>query len=92
MKQACETLEIDPLTIHSLRHTHAVLQLETGTNMKVIQERLGHGSLEITSNIYAHVSETLETESMDRYEEATKRYFESSKNFRGNLGAIELKS
>ncbi|MEX3712876.1 tyrosine-type recombinase/integrase [Cytobacillus horneckiae] len=32
------------LPIHSLRHTHAVLLLEAGADMKYVQERLGHGS------------------------------------------------
>uniref|UniRef100_UPI0022B08C9F tyrosine-type recombinase/integrase n=1 Tax=Gracilibacillus suaedae TaxID=2820273 RepID=UPI0022B08C9F len=35
---------IPNLPIHSLRHTHAVLLLEAGNDMKFIQERLGHGS------------------------------------------------
>ncbi|MDZ5782069.1 tyrosine-type recombinase/integrase [Marinococcus luteus] len=76
MRHACEQLEIEPLPIHSLRHTHAVLHLEAGTSMKVLQERLGHGSLEITSNVYAHVSETLEKDSMEKYEASTKRIFD----------------
>lgn len=39
------------LPIHSLRHTHAVLQLEAGASMKYLQERLGHGSMQITSDV-----------------------------------------
>ncbi|GLO66296.1 hypothetical protein MACH08_20800 [Oceanobacillus kimchii] len=33
--------KLKPIPIHSLRHTHAVLQLEAGADMKYIQERLG---------------------------------------------------
>ncbi|CAM3429062.1 hypothetical protein GCM10009865_22620 [Aeromicrobium ponti] len=33
--------DLPSLPIHSLRHTHAVLQLEAGADMKYIQERWG---------------------------------------------------
>lgn len=59
---------VHPIPIHSLRHTHAVLLLETGVDMKVIQERLGHGSIQVTSDIYTHVSKKLELNSIDKFE------------------------
>ncbi len=52
--------ELPPLPIHSLRHTHAVLQFEAGADMKYLQERLGHGSYEITVDVYSHVSKKME--------------------------------
>lgn len=61
--------DIPKLPIHSLRHTHAVLQLEAGADMKYIQERLGHGSMRITSDVYAHVSKKLEHKNMSKFEE-----------------------
>jgi integrase len=42
--------------LHDARHTHATLMLKSGTNVKVIQERLGHASFATTMNLYAHVS------------------------------------
>ncbi|MDQ0879489.1 integrase [Peribacillus sp. V2I11] len=56
----------------SLRHTHAVLQLEAGADMKYVQKRLGHGSVAITSDVYAHISKKLEKKNMDKFEECTK--------------------
>ncbi|MED4816604.1 tyrosine-type recombinase/integrase [Bacillus atrophaeus] len=35
-----------------LRHTHAALLLESGANMKFVQERLGHKNITITSDVY----------------------------------------
>jgi integrase len=64
--------EIPSLPIHSLRHTHAVLQMEAGADMKYIQERLGHGSVQITSDVYAHVSKKIEKEKMTKFEDYTK--------------------
>ncbi|OES45468.1 integrase [Domibacillus iocasae] len=65
-----------PLPIHSLRHTHAVLQLESGADMKYVQERLGHGSIQITSDIYMYISKKLEQKQMDRFEEFTRGMFD----------------
>ncbi|WP_374717922.1 tyrosine-type recombinase/integrase [Neobacillus sp.] len=57
------------IDIHGLRHTHAVLLLESGATMKYVQERLGHKSIQVTSDIYSHISEKIENDSMDTYEE-----------------------
>jgi integrase len=40
---------------HDLRHTSATLLLAAGVNIRVISERLGHESIEITLKHYAHV-------------------------------------
>ncbi|NKQ20623.1 site-specific integrase [Brevibacillus laterosporus] len=64
------------MPIHSLRHTHAVLLLETGVDMKYIQERLGHGSLRITSDVYAHISKKIETDSISKFEEYMQNIYD----------------
>ena len=63
---------IPKLPIHSLRHTHAVLLLEAGADMKFVQERLGHGSVQITSDVYAHISKKIEADTIDKFENYTK--------------------
>lgn len=63
------------LDIHSLRHTHAVLMLESKVEMKFIQEALGHGSMQITSDVYAHVSKKIETDAISKFEEHTQSIF-----------------
>lgn len=60
--------ELSELPIHSLRHTHAVLLLESGASMKYIQERLGHGSMQITADVYAHISKKIESETLNNFE------------------------
>lgn len=59
---------IDKLPIHALRHTHAVLLLESGASMKFVQERLGHKSITITSDVYSHISAKIENTSVKDYE------------------------
>ncbi|MFJ4711853.1 tyrosine-type recombinase/integrase [Streptomyces sp. NPDC088785] len=50
-----EFARLPPIRLHDLRHGSATLALAGGTEMKVISKRLGHWSLQITSDTYTHV-------------------------------------
>ena len=43
------------LRVHDLRHAHATLMLGQGVHPKVVSERLGHASVNITLDTYSHV-------------------------------------
>ena len=43
-----------------LRHTHASLMLQAGVHPKVVQERLGHSSIQLTLDLYSHVTPGLQ--------------------------------
>jgi integrase len=44
------------IRFHDLRHTHATLLLLAGVNPKIVQERLGHASIDMTLDTYSHLT------------------------------------
>ncbi len=60
---------VKPIRLHDARHSHASLMLKQGVHPKIVQERLGHSSIQITLDTYSHVAPGLQqaaAESFDR--------------------------
>ena len=57
---------------HDLRHTYAVMALESGDSIKTVQENLGHHAASFTLDVYGHVSDEMRTQSADRMERLLK--------------------
>lgn len=58
----------ESLRLYDLRHTCATLLLADGENLKVVSERLGHSTITLTADVYAHVSESMQRQATDRME------------------------
>lgn len=58
-------LHINNATFHSLRHTFATRALEANVNIKALSELLGHSSIQITIDTYAHVVDKFKRSSID---------------------------
>ena len=52
-----ERADVSVIGLHGLRHAHATLALEAGVPLKVLSERLGHASIQITADTYQHALE-----------------------------------
>lgn len=50
-----EKCGVRKISFHGLRHTHATLLLQAGVHPKVVQERLGHRSIQTTLDTYSHI-------------------------------------
>ena len=58
------------LTLHDIRHTSATIALLAGVHPKVVSERHGHASTQITLDRYSHVIESMQVaaaQSIDRF-------------------------
>jgi Phage integrase family len=58
-------VKVTKLTPHGMRHTMATLLLATGVHHKVVQERLGHSSIQMTLDLYSYVSATMQQDAAD---------------------------
>ena len=47
---------------HSLRHTHATILAEKGASPKYVQQRLGHKNIQVTIQIYQHLTDKMSAE------------------------------
>lgn len=55
------------IRLHDLRHTHATLMLQAGVPIKVVSERLGHASIQLTVDTYMHVLPAMDAEAVERF-------------------------
>jgi integrase len=59
-------IAIDHFTAHGLRDTFATRAIESGMNPQTLKTILGHNSLEMTMDLYAHVMPDTKAEEMNK--------------------------
>lgn len=58
--------KLKPITPHGLRHTHASLLFSAGVEPKNISDRLGHSTVQITLDLYTHITEEQRSDTVDK--------------------------
>lgn len=56
------------IRFHDLRHTSATLLINQGVHAKIISERLGHGNISTTMNIYGHALQSADQSAADKFD------------------------
>lgn len=56
-KNACLKANIRPIKLHEFRHSHATLLHSKNVSLQSIKERLGHSNINVTMNVYVHLTD-----------------------------------
>ena len=68
LKKLVKGYSFDFITLHSLRHCNATLMINSGIDLKVVSELLGHSNVGTTANVYADVFESSKAKAADLIE------------------------
>lgn len=71
------------IRIHTLRHTFASILIAAGHNPKYIQNQMGHGSIQITMDLYGHLMEEVHDGAANRTENLVFRHVMGTENEKG---------
>jgi len=63
--------------LHDARHSHASLMLKQGVHPKIVQERLGHASVQTTLDTYSHVAPGLQQAAAEGFDRLLDRKVKS---------------
>ncbi|PEP98222.1 site-specific integrase [Bacillus toyonensis] len=72
LKETCKKGGFEFITLHGFRHTHAVHLLQSGSNIKYVSERLGHSTINMTADVYLHITKSMEVTALNQYDEFMK--------------------
>lgn len=67
-KRILESMDMPDVRFHDLRHSFAVISLQSGDDVKTVQENLGHHTAAFTLDVYGHVTEKMRKDSASRME------------------------
>ena len=73
IKKICKQSGLPDIHLHSLRHTHASLLINSNVTARVIADRLGHSTTKTTLDTYSHVFAESEAKAMQAIDMALFR-------------------
>ena len=72
LEKALQRAGLPKFRMHDLRHTFASLMVEQGTSIKVVQELLGHATVQMTLDTYTHVLPGTKAEAVEKLQDYFK--------------------
>ena len=67
--QLLKSAGLEHKKLHALRHTFVTLLAESGEDLKIVQELVGHSSIAVTADIYTHVFERTKRKAVNHLED-----------------------
>lgn len=67
LNNICNDNNFKRIKVHGFRHVHCSLLFEAGLTIQEVQDRLGHGDIKTTMDIYAHVTEKQRDKVADKF-------------------------
>lgn len=90
--ESCGLYDADsPRVVHDMRHTFASLAVQSGANIKALQNAMGHKSASVTLDIYSHLfDDDLEAlgNSLGKFRKEVETEREESSDGEGVVGAV----
>lgn len=68
-KEIVRSIGLEQERFHDLRHSYAVVSIESGDDIKTVQANLGHATASFTLDVYGHVSQKMRQQSAERMEQ-----------------------
>jgi integrase len=69
----CKRHQLKRIRFHDLRHSAATILIQSNESLKVIQERLGHATLQTTADTYTHVTQSMSRAAADKLDKFNPR-------------------
>lgn len=73
IQKYCKLAGVPYRGTHGFRHTHAVLLLESGANIKFVSQRLGHKTIKTTADTYLDITQKIEEDELKKFASYTSR-------------------
>lgn len=67
-RRLVRAIDVPVIRLHDLRHTHASLLLAQGAPIKLVSDRLGHATISMTMDTYAHLLPAMDEGAIDQFE------------------------
>ena len=72
-KEIVKSIGLGQERFHDLRHSYAVVSLESWDDIKTVQTNLGHATASFTLDVYGHISQKMRQQSADRMEQFIRK-------------------